>query len=58
MEWFRKRPTVHFIKLLFLLAILLWISSFFRHADGAAATTKEIVFVIEENQYMIDIFKN
>ena len=27
----RIKPTVHFIKLLFLLAILLWISSFFSH---------------------------
>ena len=49
MEWSnRKKPTLHFIKLLILLAFLLWVSSFFDHEVGAAATTKEIVFVIEE----------
>ena len=53
MEWSSKTRAVHFIKLLILLAILLWISSFFKPFSsevGATVTANKIVFVIGKNQ--------
>ena len=54
LEWYNiKRITVHFIKLLVLLAILLWISSFFRPFNREVESVAANKWLIKEMPFAL-----